>query len=191
MVFQRLQQLGTDKFTKICNELARGTPPVMVARLIQEWGDAHDVREDALAKQLKRLQTAILTGAFGGDLAEEARKQASVRIKALHGSTLDCLDELISVSLIQRERVLALWAKERGLDRPLPALNVAVRDCRDLILAIQKIKFDLGLDEYKRGFPSAAATDTCLTFPDGTTMEERVHQAVAQLECVFERRGIR
>jgi hypothetical protein len=36
MVFERLQNLGKDKFTRICNELARGTPALLLARLIQQ-----------------------------------------------------------------------------------------------------------------------------------------------------------
>jgi hypothetical protein len=72
MAFERLQSLGQEKFQRIVNELMRATPAVMVARLIhQEWGDVHDVAENTLAKQLKRLHTAITNGAFGGDLAEQ------------------------------------------------------------------------------------------------------------------------
>ena len=51
MVFERLQHLGKDKFTRICNELARGTPALLLARPIQrEWGDARNVSEHTLAK---------------------------------------------------------------------------------------------------------------------------------------------
>ena len=51
MAFDRLQKLGKEKFQKIVNELARGTPAQTLARLIQqEWGDAQDVREETLAK---------------------------------------------------------------------------------------------------------------------------------------------
>src|SRR5690348_7153728 len=114
MAFGRLQKLGKEKFQRILNELARGTPAQTLARVIQqEWGDAQNVREETLAKQLKRLSTTIANGAFGGDLADQARKRASVRIKLLHGSTLDCLDELTQMAAIQKARVLRLWEKER------------------------------------------------------------------------------
>jgi hypothetical protein len=83
--FERLQRLGNEKFQKIVNELMRGIPAIMVARLIlREWGDCNDVREDTLAKQLKRLHRAITNGAFGGDLAQEVRRRASVRIELFH-----------------------------------------------------------------------------------------------------------
>ncbi len=41
MKFERLQRLGNTKFQKIVNELMRGVPAIIVARLIlQEWGIA-------------------------------------------------------------------------------------------------------------------------------------------------------
>jgi len=40
MKFERLQRLGNTKFQKIVNELMRGIPAILVARLIlQEWGE--------------------------------------------------------------------------------------------------------------------------------------------------------
>jgi hypothetical protein len=88
IAFRRLQNLGKEKFQKLLNELARGTPAQTLARVIQqEWGDAQNVREETLAKQLKRLSATITNGAFGGDLADQARRRATVRIKLLHGST--------------------------------------------------------------------------------------------------------
>jgi hypothetical protein len=103
MAFDRLQKLGKEKFQRILNELARGAPAQTLARVIQqEWGDAQNVREETLAKQLKRLSITITNGAFGGDLADQARRRANVRIKLLHGSTLDCLDELVQIAAIQK-----------------------------------------------------------------------------------------
>ena len=65
MAFEGLRRLGPQKFQRIVNELMRATPAVMVARLIQqEWGGVYDVAETTLAKQLKRLHTAITNGAF-------------------------------------------------------------------------------------------------------------------------------
>ena len=75
MQFDRLNKLGPEKLQKIVNELMRGTPTVLVARLIQEWGDAQNVSEGTLAQQLKRLRISIENGAFGGELAQEARKK--------------------------------------------------------------------------------------------------------------------
>ena len=189
MQFDRLHKLGPEKLQKIVNELMRGTPTVLVARLIQEWGDASDVGEATLAKQLKRLHTAIENGAFGGELAQEARRKASVRIKLLHGSTVDCLDQLIEIANIQRERVLALWDKERIWNKPIFKLNAAIRDYKNLLLAIQKIKFDLGIDEYRRGFP-VRAPHTSPTQPDSAALAQRAREAAEMVEKIFATRGV-
>jgi hypothetical protein len=188
MKYERLQHLGDEKFRKIVNELARRTPIVMVARLIQqEWRDFQNVAEDTLAKQLKRLQTDIINGAFGGDLAEQARRKASVGIKLFHGSTLDCLDELVELAMIQKTRIHVLWEKEQELNLCLSNLNTVINDYRELLLSIQKIKFDLGLDEYKGVIPGVKAMATSVTRPD---VEKQVMEAIEDVEDIFRRRGI-
>ena len=191
MKFERLQRLSKEKFQKIVNELMRGIPAIMIARLIQrEWGDCQNVREDTLAKQLKRLHTAITNGAFGGDLAQEARRKASVRIKLFHGSSLDCLAELIELALLQKNRVQQIWEKERQLNVPFSSLNALINDYRDLLLSIQKIKFDLGLDEYKGVMSGVKATATSVTRPDGVNVQQQVLEAITTVEDIFRRHGI-
>ncbi len=191
MKFERLQRLGNEKFQKIVNELMRGTPVVMIARLIQqEWGDCQNVRENTLARQSMRLHTAITNGAFGGDLAQEARRKASVRIKLFHGSSLNCLEELIDLAVLERDRVQQLREKERELNIPLSSLNALINDYRDLLLCIQKIKFDLGLDEYKGVMSGVKATATSLTRPDGLKIQQQVFEAIEVVEDIFRRRGI-
>lgn len=154
MAFDRLTRLGKEKFQKVCNELMRGAPVVLVARLIQsEWGDVQGVAECTLAQQLRRLHAAITNGAFGGDLAQEAKARATVRIKLFHGSSLSVLDELVDVAMLQKFRVGVGLEKERLLKKHIPGLDTAIKDYKDLLLAIQKVKFDLGLDEYRREIP--------------------------------------
>jgi hypothetical protein len=190
MAFDRLQKLGDEKLQRIVNELMRGTPAPMLARLIQqEWGDAQDVGEESLARQLKRLHGAICNGAFGGELAAEARLRASVRIKLFHGANVDCLDELIQLALIQKERVFILVERERLLGKPSASLSPMIRLYMDLLESVQKIKFDLGLDEYRRGMPINRAT---VIVPDQTSrgIEQRLIEAVSAMEEIFGKSGI-
>jgi hypothetical protein len=190
MAYDRFSKLGKDKFQRIVNELVRMTPVIMVARLIQQdWHDCQSVGEATLATHLKRLQTAITNGAFGGDLAEQARSRASVRIQLLHGSTLNCLDSLIEAAVIQRTRVLALYEQEQTLGKHIVGLNAVINDYRDLLVAIQKVKFDLGLDEFKRGIP-VRASETSITSPDGVTVRRQVLEAYSTLEEIMTRRGL-
>jgi len=82
MKIERLQRLGNEKFQKIVNELIRGIPAIIVARLIQqEWGDYNDVREDTLANQLKRLHTAIQMGLSVGIWLRRRGEERVFRIK--------------------------------------------------------------------------------------------------------------
>lgn len=187
MAFDRFSRLGEAKFQKIVNELVRMTPVLMVARLIQkDWQECQGVGEETLAKHLKRLQTAITNGAFGGDLAEQARSRATVRIQLLHGSTLNCLDALVEAAIIQRTRVLTLWEQEQASGKHVVGLNAVINDYRDLLVAIQKVKFDLGLDEFKRGIP-VRASETTVTSTDGVTVQRRVLEAYSTLEEIMAR----
>ena len=83
-----------------------------------------------------------------------------------------------------------LWEKERQLNIPLSSLNSVINDYRDLLLSIQKIKFDLGLDEYKGVIPGVKATATSLTRPDGLKIQQQVFEAIEVVEDIFLRRGI-
>lgn len=74
--------------------------------------------------------------------------------------------------MIQKACVLALWGKERQLNIPLSSLNSEINDHRDLLLSIQKIKSDLGLDEYKGAIPGVRATATSVTRPDGFKIQQ-------------------
>jgi hypothetical protein len=55
--------------------------------------------------------------------------------------------------MTQRERILALREQECESAGSIRALNAIMRDYTEVLLAIQKIRFDLGLDEYKRTMP--------------------------------------
>jgi hypothetical protein len=190
MAFGRFQKLGKEKLQRIVNELMRGTPAQMLARQIQqEWGDAQDVGEESLARQLKRLHAAICNGVFGGELATEARRKASVRIKLFHASNVDCLDELIQLALIQKERVFILVERERLLGKPIASLSPMIRLYMDLLESVQKIKFDLGVDEYKRGVPMNRAA-VIEADPCRIEQEQRVLEAISYMDEVFRRRGI-
>ena len=123
-------------------------------------------------------------------MAEEARRKASVRIKLFHGSSLNSLEELIDLAVLQKNRVQKLWEKERQLNVPLSSLNSVINDYRDLLLCIQKIKFDLGLDEYKGVMSGVKATATSVTRPDGLKIQQQVFEAIEVVEDIFRRRGI-
>ena len=70
------------------------------------------------------------------------------------------LDELVKLANIQDERVLAMRAEERKLGFINPRLDTAIRVHEHILLSIQRMRFDLGLDEYKRGIPRAQTAES-------------------------------
>jgi hypothetical protein len=108
--------------------------------------------------------------------------------------TLDCLDELVELANIQKTRVLAMWEEERRSDSLNPSLNTAIRTYKDILLSVQEMKFDLGLDEYKRGIPRAQtpenAAPASVTRPDDLIIQQQVLEAIATVEDIFRKRGV-
>ena len=105
--------------------------------------------------------------------------------RTVPADALICLGALTKIADRQRTRVFALARKEVTSPRSLIALDRAIKDYRNLVLKMQTMRFDLGLDEYRRGMtatPSGEANDTIL--------RKQVLEAVASLEEIFERRGI-
>jgi len=150
-MFRRLQALGEDKFRRITDEFARGTPVSSVARLIQqEWGDCVDVEEDKLAKQLKRLHKDISNEFFTCLENERTERHASSQTTSLESSGHDGLDRLMELASIVKQRI-DLWKRREREGSMLPELTTMMKQHVKLVVAIQKIRFDLGLDEYKLG----------------------------------------
>lgn len=67
-------------------------------------------------------------------------------------ATFDCLAALDQLYQIQWQRALQLMEAEAKYGY-LRSVDIACRDCRHLLIAIQKIRFELGIDEYRLGLP--------------------------------------
>jgi hypothetical protein len=65
-------------------------------------------------------------------------------------ANVNVLDELVKLAKMQRERVLAMLAREEKSGFINPRLESEMRMLEHLLLSIQKMRFDLGLDERKR-----------------------------------------
>jgi hypothetical protein len=135
VMFRELQSLGEQKFRRIAEELKRGMPVMSVAALIQQqWGDCHDLPENKLAEQLKSLRAAISNGASGGDFKENVESRESVRMKLMQGSTPSCLDQLVELALIERQRMLPLWEREKRQDSIIPELTAIMKNYAKLLV---------------------------------------------------------
>ena len=89
------------------------------------------------------------------------------------------LDELVKLANIQDERVLAMRAGERKLGFINPRLDTAIRVHEHILLSIQRMRFDLGLDEYKRGIPQAQTTESA------AEVQRQVYEAYKAADEVF------
>ena len=94
----------------------------------------------------------------------------------------DVLDELMKVANIQGERVLAMRAEERKLGFINPRLDAAIRVHERILLSIQRMRFDLGLDEYKRGTPRAQTAESA------AETQVQLYKAFKVAEEIFTRR---
>jgi hypothetical protein len=94
------------------------------------------------------------------------------------------LNGLVKLANIQEERVLAMRAQERKSGFINPHLDTAIRVHIDLLVSIQEMRFDLGLDEYKRRTPReqiAAAAEK------EAERQRQVYEAYNAAEEVFKR----
>ena len=94
----------------------------------------------------------------------------------------DVLDELMKLANIQGERVLAMRAQEGKLGFINPRLDAAIRVHERILLSIQRMRFDLGLDEYKRGIPRAQTAESA------AEVQVQLYEAFKAAEEIFTRR---
>jgi hypothetical protein len=100
---------------------------------------------------------------------------------------LNCHDELIELAKIVKKRVFALFAEERRSGSIILKLNRLTKSYKDLLLVIQEVRFDLGLDEYKRGMTKEAITAAAMR--ERRTQEEVMEATKAAIE-IFRKHGI-
>ena len=102
-----------------------------------------------------------------------------------NNEALIVLDELVKLANIQDERMLAMRAQERKSGFINPNLDTAIRVHKDLLVSVQEMRFDLGLDEYKRLTPReqiAAAAEK------EARLQRQVYEACEAVEKIFSRR---
>jgi DNA-binding HxlR family transcriptional regulator len=195
MAFERLQNLGEDKWLAIMNHLQSGKPAMGLARLIQqEWGDFQDVAEKTLTQQLNRLRLAAAEGAFGKKIAKQIEKGATPQVQLLAGVSTDVIPRLEELANWQRERVISLKEKEKSMPIPVGSLltqtNAVFNDYKATLIDIQKLRFELGLDTYKGVVTSMKGAAIATTLPDGTHVQKQVFEAMTTIDEIFQRHQI-
>ena len=145
MEFDALRKLGEERLSTIVNELILGRSVSAIARTIQDWGGVPGCSPAELVTELTNLRATINRGGANCNRPEPPWSKA-----AEHDFQIAPLDELTPLITHQKDRIEKLFMQEREQAKPLPALSQAVNLQALLLLAVQDLRFDLGLDPYKR-----------------------------------------
>lgn len=195
MAFDRLQALGQERWTKILNDLMRGEPAAAVARMVQQdWGEFQDVADKTLTQQMSRLRLAAAEGAFGKKVAALIAKGATPQIAMMAGVSQSSVERMEELAAVQRGRVMSLVEKEKNMPLPvgvmLTATNAVFNDYSKLLQDIQKVRFDLGLDEFRGVVSTFKGAAMTVTQPDGSSIQKQVFEAVTTIEDIFNKRKV-
>jgi len=195
--FDRFQALGEVKFRKLLNRLMRGQPPAALAHEMQQkpplgWGDFQNVSERHLTLHLIRLRKGMAEGLFGEEMAKKIAQGERPQIKYLEKISTGSLGRLEELSDVQRDRVFTLIEQEKETLTGYATTNDVVDGYRKLLLDIQKIRFEMGLDEYKGPVSGTLVRGASQTtaFSDGTSVQKQVYEAVSTIEKIFDARRI-
>jgi len=199
MAFERFVSLGEERFDKIINALTRGTPALRLAREIQQqppegWGLFQDVAESSLMVQLCRLRTAIAEGVFSKRIAKQlAAGTNTPKLGTLQRVSVQVLSRMEDLADQHKQRVENFLLKEKTQPLPSRTMTEAMTEYRETLERIQKIRFELGLDEYKGPTGSSTtirgASQTTM-FPDGMSVQKQVFEAVQTVEKILDARKI-
>ena len=198
MAFERFQKLGEERFTKIVNDLVQGKAAMALARELQQGGEFTEVPERTLTQHLNRLRKSASEGMFGTKIAQEIEQGHQGHIVLLEGVSVSALTRMEELAGWQRERCDQLMVQLReGVKakkefNPRLSHNKVFEDYANHLKDLQDMRFKLGLDPYTplTGVVAKGASVTT-KHPDGTETHQQVWQAVAAVEAVFERRGVK
>lgn len=121
---------------------------------------------------------------------QEHSKNRDSRLKDIHHSAMQVLSRLINVADLQMVRVERWYAEELKQSRPYPGLSGLINEYCDTLIKVQKLQFDLGINEFKGPLSGIRGVIDKRNFPDGTHQERHVYEAIAAVEEIFRKRGI-
>ena len=178
-----LRNLGKERLAVIVRHLVGGEPVKMIARIVQEdWGEAEGVSRVDLERELTSLRLSIRDCGLGN-------KQSEPSTIPDDGLQLSPLDRFTRLAQFQATRIDRLHKKELAQGKPLPALGQAIRDYANILLGLQQMRFDRGVDKYNRikvtSREQQAAEESRKALDN-----QHIYNAVAVLEDIFKKRSI-
>ncbi|QZI85763.1 hypothetical protein CPT_Summit_112 [Stenotrophomonas phage Summit] len=183
--FARIFALGDEKVTVINNMLAEGNSAQVVARHIQGvWGEFKDVAEKTLMQQLLRYRSEHCESPqVQQELAVDPKSE---RFKKVEGK-LDVLTEMIELAGYQKARLKRFLERETDLKMPIKGVSDDISLLNSMYKDIQKVQFDLGLDQYNGPLiQGGKQTQSRTVHPDGTVVEESTTEVISSTLEVLE-----
>ena len=157
---------------------------VIAQRMLEHRSDAQEVNPDTLVEEIRRLRMAIMN--YDGFNSARGKPSSG-------GSQSSSLAHLEELAEIQQSHVRRLAKREQRQGKPVPELSKAVNVSVNLETAIQDMRFDLGLDEYKRVVPSPREREKATADAQQRREEEinkQIFEAVGVLDEIFIKRKI-
>lgn len=188
----RLKKLTDDQLLHVKNWLLRGGEVMALTRHIQqEWKIATDVNERTFCMQLNRYKKSLFqqTGA-GSALTNE---HGALIVKATRTRDIDPMERLVALVDIQEKRIQMFLNKEAQVQMPIAGVEKVIDSTKALLLDIQKLRFELGLDQYNgpvQGGQVVRGAVKTVEAPDGTKTTSTLFEAVAMADQVLQRAGI-
>jgi hypothetical protein len=183
-----LTDMGPEKYKKAIERLLTGVLAATVAKDISK--EFPGVPVPLLAQKLRRARKVAEDASAQLKLEQANQHLSQSLIKDIHHSSMQVLSDLISITKLQRARVDRLYQEELKSSRPIPALNGLINDYCAQLAQVQKIQFDLGVNEFKGPMQGMRGVIDRRTLHDGTHQERHVYEAVARAEEIFRKRGI-
>lgn len=190
--FGRISKLTEDQQLYIRNWLIRGGESLALARYCQqEWKIWSDVNERTLGQQLNRYKKHLLETATE-ELPAVVNQHGAVIVKATRNRNIDPLERMVALLEIQEKRLQMFLNKEQQISMPIKGVDDVIKDAAGMIKDIQRMRFELGLDQYHVAQPGAMVrgVSKTVTTPDGTKTQHTLFEAVSMADQALARAGI-
>jgi plasmid maintenance system antidote protein VapI len=186
--FSRIRKLPEDRLTHVNNWLARGGEVMALARFCQqEWKIWTDVNERTLMQQLNRYKKWVLVQK-DPSLPEMRTSDGALVVKATRQRNVDVMERLAALLDIQEKRIQVFLNQEAKLGMPLQGVDKVIDSTKQLLLDMQKIRFDLGMDEYVAPpMPLLKGAVQRVTNSDGSSTTNMLFEAVAMADQALSR----
>lgn len=193
--FSRIRALPEERLTHVNNWLGRGGEVMALTRVIQqEWKIWTDVAERTLFQQLNRYKRWLLTQQ-DIDLPSLRTQDGAIVVKAARKRNIDVMERMNMLVAVQEQRLQTFLNQEAKLGMPIAGVDKTIEQTKELLKDIQKLRFDLGMDQYCGLQPAnpmlRGASKTVTQNPDGSTSTTtQLFEAVAMADQILGRAAI-